>query len=131
MCSLSLCSEEAELRVVPGDTVDTMIVELCPFTNYTVSVFANTSEGAGPAESTVFTTLEAGEWAYSLYSELVLETGEWAVLTVQWWGSVLEAGEWAVLTEQCWRLVSGQYSLYSGRVVYWRLVSGAVLTVQW
>ena len=47
--------------MVSGDLLLLWIMGLRPFTVYNVSVFANTSEGAGPAETTSFTTLQAGE----------------------------------------------------------------------
>ena len=54
-------SGESEVEVVDGeDMVFVVITGLRPFTNYSVEVFANTSVGAGPADTASFMTLQSG-----------------------------------------------------------------------
>ena len=43
-----------------GDEMSKQLENLRPFTEYNVSVLASTVEGAGPANSTLFTTDEKG-----------------------------------------------------------------------
>ena len=57
----SLLSKEPAVEGVSGDTSNIMLSDLCPFTNYTVSVFASTAEGPGPAGNVSFTTKPAGK----------------------------------------------------------------------
>ena len=58
---LSLLSKEPEVEDVGGDTFNITLSDLCPFTNYTVSVFASTAVGPGPPGNISFTTKPAGE----------------------------------------------------------------------
>ena len=57
----SLLSKEPTVEGVSGDTSNITLSDLCPFTNYTVSVFASTAEGPGPAGNVSFTTKPAGK----------------------------------------------------------------------
>lgn len=64
--SLFLCvcySLEVEELEVGGNARSKFITGLRPFTDYTVSVLASTAVGEGPANTTEFTTDEAGGFA--------------------------------------------------------------------
>ena len=58
-----VCSDETDVEVteVTNETLFLMLSELRPFTDYNVSVFASTAEGAGPEDTLTFTTLQDGE----------------------------------------------------------------------